>query len=285
MWAIRTKRALLVGVGLAAFATVLASCEEDVNDDQPAQNVSPVASAAATNTGPDIDTNPAQILSGGQLAAYNSLKEEKKKQFNELLPEALRDVHPEDRVQAVGVFASMAKRSQDHLQAMKEEPLIKLPPLRETLSSQELEKLDALDHRLRETFIWWWEEYREAETYVEPGDIEFLVAHRRMVLASLPNRELVAEDFLLPDSVAELSSFSKEAQDYFWRAIAGQMTQGSAFWPDPDTGTCCEVLEPNWDLDPDYLKAFAAWQLEFARHLNDPTTGEPSSDFVYDSNP
>lgn len=202
-----------------------------------------------------------------------------------MLPQGLQDVASEDRDLAVGVFASMAKRSQDHLQAMKEESLIKLPPIRETLLAQERKKLDELDHRLRAAFVWWWEEYREAESYVEPGDIEFLVAHRRMVLDSLPIRKLAAEDFLPPDSVAELSSLSSDAQDYSWRAIAGQMTQGSAFWPDPDTGDCCVTSEWNLDLDPDYLKAFAAWQLLHARYLNDPTTGAPPPEFSYDVNP
>ena len=168
---------------------------------------------------------------------------------------------------------------------MKEEPLIKLSPLRETLSAQEQDKLAALDHRLRAEFVWWWEEYREAESYVEPGDIEYLVAHRRMVLNSLPIRELAASDFLPPDSAAELNTFSKKAQDYFWRAMAGQMTLGSAFWRDPDTGSCCEVSKRNLDLDDGYLKAYAEWQLEHARYMNNPTTGAPTPEFTYSANP
>ena len=80
------------------------------------------------------------------------------------------------------------KRSQEHLRALKEEPLIELPPLRETLSSQEQKRLDTLDHRLREAFIWWWEGYLEAESYIEPGEVEFIVAQRRMVLGAFADR-------------------------------------------------------------------------------------------------
>ena len=278
-----SNRALLIVAGLATFCMLFASCGEDVNGDQPAHGVSEVAPAAETAE-PAPDVNPAQILSGEQLAAYNSLTDENKQQYHELLPQALEDVHPEDRDLAVGVFASMAKQSQDHLEAMKEEPLIELPPLRETLSAQKQEKLDDLDHRLRETFIWWWEGYREAESYVEPGEIEYTVAHRKMILDALPIGALAASDFLSPDSVAELNTFSKDAQDYFWRAITGDMTLtlGGAFLPDPDTGKCCVVSERNLDLDVGYFKAYAAWQLEHTRYLNDPTTGAPSPEFSYD---
>ena len=266
---------LLVAASWIIICILFASCGGETKGVQPAQGESEVAPAVGQE----------QILSGGQLAAYNGLTEENKQQFTDLLPQALQDVHPEDRDLAVDRFASMAQRSQDHLRALKEEPLIELPPLRQTLSTQEQERLDALDHRLRKAFIWWWEGFREAESYITSGQVEFIVAQRRMVLGALPIRELSASDFLSPDSVAELNSFSEHSQDYFWRAIAGQMTEGSAFMPDPDTGMCCVVSKQNLDLDPDYLKAYAAWQLEHAKYINDPTSGTPSPEFTYNSNP
>ena len=276
MWTISGKTTdLLVAAGSIILCILLASCGAETKDDQPAQG----------NSKPAPVDDQEQILSSGQLAAYNGLTDENKQQFNELLPQALEDVHPADRDLAVDRFASMAQRSQEHLRALKEEPLIELPPLRETLSSQEQKRLDTLDHRLREAFIWWWEGYLEAESYIEPGEVEFIVAQRRMVLGALPIGELDASDFLSPDSVAELNSFSQHAQDYFWRAIAGQMTQGSAFMPDPDSGRCCVTAKQNLDLDPDYLKAYVAWQLEHATYINDPMSGTPSPEFAYNSNP
>ena len=56
---------------------------------------------------------------------------------------------------------------------------------------------------------------------------------------------------------SRLNSLSQHAQDYLWRAVAGQMTEGSAFMPDPDSGRCCVTAKQNLDLDPDYLKAYA----------------------------
>ena len=64
--------------------------------------------------GPEAPPDPAQILTGQQLDAYNGLTAENQEFFRaELLPQALQDVHPDDHEQATGVFVNMMKRSQD----------------------------------------------------------------------------------------------------------------------------------------------------------------------------
>ncbi len=71
--------------------------------------------------GPETVPDPAEILSGELLDAYNGLTQENRDIFtSELLPVGLQDIHPDDEEQAVGVFVTLMKRAQDRQYAAQQ---------------------------------------------------------------------------------------------------------------------------------------------------------------------